>query len=305
MALHTDDRLQSFFPGWVLDDRSLVWLWLQLNKHGAGFHEDDFNTLDIREEMANYLTDNEDLIRKIERAQKSAFIPEHDLRWIDKSGRQPTWLLKQHLDTIPQPPQLPSHLTTRERLITLLDFCDGIVPRKQDTIGLSPQPQPDLTTRESLMAIVGLSDTTISTKQDALKDWQAAWVQHQVDDRYFNWYSIGSEEKQKCRIAWQWYQDNHRLEASYAEAFSKPTDVLEFLDDTSFSLDEKRFHLEEIKKKFKAQQIAAKRKDKKQTNLSLSDDARKKLDFLAKRRRMTKTELIELLIENAHERDVF
>ncbi|NLY65359.1 MAG: ribbon-helix-helix protein, CopG family, partial [Alcaligenaceae bacterium] len=55
-------------------------------------------------------------------------------------------------------------------------------------------------------------------------------------------------------------------------------------------------------KKYKARQTQANRQGKKQTNLSLSDAARTQLDQLAKRERLSKTEVIELLIQGAHER---
>lgn len=80
--------------------------------------------------------------------------------------------------------------------------------------------------------------------------------------------------------------------------------MLTYIDSTGYTLEESLYHLEQIKKKFKSQQVAANRKDKKQTNLSLSNDARQKLDALAKKENMTRTELVELLIANAHENGV-
>ncbi|NYT66796.1 hypothetical protein H0A58_12575 [Alcaligenaceae bacterium] len=280
MAITTNDLLQEFFPNWILDDRAISWLWLILkeqenevknNNNEDYFRTDDHDAPGMRYKMACYIDSDKNLINKIENWRSRSFVPEHDLSWIDKSGRQPTWLLKEYLsnnhDSYNRSPRLPPRLTPRQQLIALLDFSDEAISRKQST----------------------------------LKRLQAAWVQHQVDDRHFNWYASGSAEKQKCRIAWQWYQDKHRREARYAEEFSRVTDVLEFLDNTRFSLDEKRFHLEEIKKKFKAQQVAANRRGKRQTNLALSDDVRKKLDELSEKEGMNKKELVEFLIEKAYE----
>lgn len=280
MAIITNDRLQEIFPNWILDDRAINWLWLilkdresedQNNNDEDYFCNDDHDEQAMRYKMARYIDGDEYLINKIENWRSRSFVPEHNLSWIDKSGRQPAWLLKEYLnknhDSRNRSPRLPPRLTPRQQLIALLDFSDERMFRKQST----------------------------------LKRLQAAWVQHQVDDKHFNWYASGSGEKQKCRIAWQWYQDNHKRAARYAEEFSRETDVLEFLDSTRFSLDEKRFHLEEIKKKFKAQQVAANRRGKQQTNLALSNDVRKKLDELSEREGMNKKELVEFLIEKAYE----
>lgn len=79
-------------------------------------------------------------------------------------------------------------------------------------------------------------------------------------------------------------------------------DIFEFLDSSHFSSEEKIYHLEQVKKKFKAQQSQANRQGKRQTNLSLSDKTRAQLDQLAERKRMSKTEIIELLVQNAHDR---
>lgn len=146
------------------------------------------------------------------------------------------------------------------------------------------------------------SPSSLSDKRSILDQLQARWVQNQYEDKYFTWYASADKEKERCESAWYWYKDNHSNCTSNIEKFVRSDDVLTFLDHCPFTLDEKRFHLEQIKKKFKAQQTGANRKGKRQTNLTLSDDTSKVLDHLAEKYRMTKTELVECLIQNAHER---
>lgn len=268
MAVRNNDQLQLFFPDWDLDDRVINWLWLVLRDEGAELHVDDFGTPSMWDSMAYFISHNRGLINEMEDAKSRFFIPEHDLKWIEKTGRQPTWLLRRYLQNSDnRAPRCPVYLNPRQKLVALLDY----------------------------------SNSTIFDKQSTLDLLRADWVQHQVDDRCFNWYGSGDKEKQKCQIAWCWYQDNRRRAATYVEKFIKLEDVLVFLDGTHFSLDEKRYHLEQIKKKFKAHQTQANREGKKQTNISLSDNARLQLDRLAKKEKRTKTEVIELLIQNAHE----
>ena len=272
MAIRDNDSLQRIFSGWIVDDRVTNWLWLVLQDNGAGFDAEDFCAPGMRAKMAQYLDGRMRLIREIENSQSRSFVPERDLQWIEKSGRQPAWLLKEYSEN-----------------------------RRNCTIPLFP---PCLTARQELIALLDYLDATISRKQFTLKNLKAKWVQQQVDDEHFDWYVSGGKESEKCKIAWQWYQRTHQRKARHALAFASQKDVLTFLDSTDFDLDAKLYHLEQIKRKFKAEQTKANRQGKTQTNLSLSEQAREQLDELAKKGGQTKTELIELLIQNAYEHGV-
>lgn len=83
--------------------------------------------------------------------------------------------------------------------------------------------------------------------------------------------------------------------------FKRSEQVFSFLTESKFSEEEKLHHLEQIKKKFKAQQTKANRQGKKQTNTTLSDTARQQLDKLAESAHLTRTKVIELLIQNAYQ----
>lgn len=268
MAIYADNPLQRLFPDWALDGRATVWLWLILQDMELELNIDDFGAPRMRHKMANHIRDKR-LITEIVTRQNYALVPEHDISWIEKAGRQPTWLLREFLkDDRHRHPRCPVHLTPREELIALIDYLPESKSRKQRT----------------------------------LQRLQRAWIQHQVEDKHFNWYTVGGKENEKCKTAWQWYQYNHQRKASHALEFAKKKDVLTFLDGTDFDLDAKLYHLEQIKKKFKAQKTAENRKGKRQTNLSLSSEVRQKLDELAEKQGMKNTELVEWLIKGAYER---
>ncbi len=274
MQTDTDDHLQRLFPRWRLNRRVIIWLWLTLQDKGMDLSCGSVDTAYTRDRMADYISDK-DLVRSIEHDQSLSFLPEQDLNWIEKTGRQNAWLLQEYLK------KEEKELASRQH--PLLTYPTLLTPR------------------EELIARLDFLNIRIDNKQDILTHLKTAWVKHKTQDKYFAWYSSAGKEKLKCKIAWQWYQDNHRWSATTATEFSKLEDVLEFLDGTDFNLEEKRFQLSEIKKKFKAQETATNRTGKKQTNLSLSDQARKQLEQLAKNERLSKTEVIELLIGNAFE----
>lgn len=265
--LYTDQLQQELLSNSSLDNRTIVWLWLKLGDYDLDISTKDFGAPDMCQEMADHISRNS-LSVDIEFSRNYSLLPEHELSWIKKTGRQPAWLLQEYLKDNRPHPQCPTDLTQRDKLIALLDYA--------------PESK--------------------SSKQSILYRLKTAWIEREVEDKDFDWYKKGSNETQKCEAAWLWYQENHGEKARSALKFSKLENVLTFLDGTHFTLGEKLYHLEQIKKKLKAQQTQANRQGRMQTNLSLSEEARLQLDGLASKERRTKTEVIELLIQNAHER---
>lgn len=204
---------------------------------------------------------------EIAEERNEKLLAEAVFNWIDKKGRQPKWLLFKFRQMRPAAPTCPIDLTARDELIVLFDFLEE----------------------------------EKSTKMQILDNLHADWVKQQRQDKELSWYASAGKEKQKCEIAWDWYHEHHKSVAVRAIKFSRFEDILEFLDGTTFSQEEKLHHLEQIKRRFKAKQTQANRQGKRQTNLSLSDAARTQLDQLANRERMSKTEIIELLIQRAYE----
>lgn len=270
MALnYHKDRLQALFPHWYLGHREIIWLWLYLQARGATSNLGNFGAGAMRDGMADLIS-QWGLAAEIDNQQSYMLLPEQVFNWIERNGRQPAWLLREVQRTFQGLPVYPVDLTPRERLIASLDSWN----------------------------------IEKSGKLSAVDRLKGAWVHQQVLDRKLSWYASAGNEKQKCQIAWHWYQDHHSYWAIHATEFARMEDIFEFLDSTTFRQDEKLHHLEQIKKKFKARQTEANRQGKKQTNISLSEDARRQLDDLARQQRRTKTEIIELLIRNAHEHDI-
>lgn len=263
--MHTQHHsLKDLFPSWKITRRELAWLWIHLRLEGANTAPLDDPHCD--EHMAWWITKH-GTAAIIDQAYQSR-LPNDAFGWITKKGRQPTWLLRQLKRDIQRLPVCPAGLTDKETLIALFDYWP----------------------------------VNYSAKHKQLALLKMAWVAQQLRDKKLSWFASGLQERQKCQIAWEWYQNNHGALLFEVVEFSKLEDILTFLDDTSFRPAEILYHLEEIKKKYKARQTQANRQGKKQTNLSLSDAARTQLDQLAKRERLSKTEVIELLIQGAHER---
>lgn len=265
-----NDDLQRLFPNWNLGPsqrRRLIWLWLVLGASGFPRTLGAFDGHNVRNKIAAHIKEN-NLRSTIDLWRNDSLLDDHSFAWIEDNGRQPTWLFN-YFRRIQNPgDDYPAGLTQKEKVIALIDR----------------QTMPK------------------ANKEGLLKQAQAAWVQRQKEDSRLAWYASSGKEKLKCEIAWHWYQEHHPQTAQYASKFAKLADILDFHDQTAFRLEEKLHHLEQIKKKFKSQQVAANRKGKQQTNLSLSNEVRQMLEKLSETHRRPRTEIVELLIQNAHER---
>lgn len=265
MALHFNDKLEKLFPNWYINPRAEFFLWLFLKKnnpYGVAF---DFKTHAIRDKLAEHIKRHE-LVNNIF-LYPINFLPEDNFNWIKKNGYQPNWLLRK----------------VKDRIWISLPTLDYLTPK------------------EKIIGLFDLWDVDMNTKQLSLNELKEKWVQKERIINDFSWYTSTEKEKQKCQVAWEWYIKYQGPFFKNPLQFSKLEDILNFLDDTNFTHTEKLYHLEQIKKKFKALQTKENRQGKKQTNILLSEESRQQLEELTKQGRITKTEVIEILIKMAYE----
>ncbi|MFV9475518.1 hypothetical protein ACM5Q9_13955 [Advenella sp. RU8] len=264
MAINPNDDLAKLFSNYNVNRRFVFFLWILLKYENINAIEFDFEIHSIRNKLFEYINKNQ-IDYNIHMFPKQ-FLPDNEFNWIEENGYQPDWLLLEFIKNTGISIQFINHPNPKDILIGLFDIWNKSIQDKKITI-------------------------------ENLKN---SWAQRQSFIKNFYWYKSSGKEKQKCQIAWQWYQQNHEILLGPNKLFSKLDDILYFLDKTIFSPTEKLYHLEQIKKKFKALQTKENRQGKKQTNISLSEESRQKLEELAKQGRITKTEVIEILIKMAY-----
>lgn len=285
--MENSEQLQALLPTWKLDKNTVNWLWFWLRIRS--------NTDDILAKrgygspamcnlIADHINSKEGLLGRLY-TLRDTLLPGHFFDWINARGRLPAWLLHQLNEE--RNARLPHNQIMRTRFTS-------------DEINFSLY----LTPKEEFIVRINLSDEPAQAKESHLQQLQQNWNKHKLNDKYFSWFTRGGNEKKKCQCAWEWYQTAHPHLNTYTQEFSKKEDVLRFLDIAPFTLEAKLQHLDMIKRKFKAQQTRANRQGKAQTNLSLSDDARKQLDSLARKQGKSKTEIVEKLIQAAYTHDL-
>lgn len=248
-------------PGWKLDKRELIWLWYQL-REDMQLEVEDFSDRTLPVRIATFLTPMGATRLTNKRAREMPSI--RLLERFEGDRRATTWMRNELRLQAPQGGAwLPRALEPWDELIALIDLSDGSV-------------------EEKLAMIEGLTQR---------------WARHLHDDQYFRWLK-GLDEKRRCGIAWDWYSRYGKSNPP-APRFQSYEDIACFWDATIWKVDEKRLHLEQIKKYWKNLQIKESQAGKKQTNVLLSNEATAALDYLTTRWGMTKKEVFDKLLRDA------
>lgn len=264
--LDANSPLHELCPQWTTDDRAIAWLFTFANNElDAKLRPCESANFEQLKKLVCHIRHHG--FDRVEQQKSKDFINKSVFDWIDNKGRQPVWLLKKAEQIWP----------------TVLPEVKLLEPKKW------------------LIALIDYHGHNVSDHLNSVTRLKSEWAQQQVKDSQLSWYAGAGKEKQRCEIAWHWYYEKNPLSISHIPKFSKADDVFSYLDETNLRHDEKLYHLEQIKKRFKTEEVKASRHNKKQTNISLSDHARRQLDALASENRMTKTELIEHLILKAAE----
>lgn len=242
-------------------------MWLALREEGAEFSLEWIDEKDVQAGMVDYAMDKFLLNKLIDR-RKSTILDERELAWIGNDPRLINWLSHQINDiSRPYHLDLPASISPRDSFFLRIDSWDNSVDNKIRYI-------------------------------DRLK---SGWAQLQAEDKYFSWLKRDKKEKLRCGAAWDWYQEEHSRTFYGIPRFQNLGELFLFLDTSEFRLDEKRYHLEQIKRELKRRESLDRLKNKAQTNFALSKDVRRQLDNLVDEQQQTMVAVIERLIRHASE----
>lgn len=265
------DLLSQELPGWSLNEREVAWLWLTLeNRERIQMDECQLNSQTMRDQIARTLKRNPLVARGLERSRDKELLPEEAFNWVEKSGRQPKWLVAQAAQR--------TGLRIRSSVFRTL------------------------TDKEQLIALLDLWNKDFGQKEISLRRLSDAWTEHARSDRIFRWFK-DKDERAKCALAWSWLEKNKPRLTSRAEPFTKHAELLEFFDHSEASDEEKELYIEKIKRRWSTQKTREKAVEKKQYNFVLPLSVNAVLDKLAEEHQLSRTKVLEQLIlrEEQHE----
>ncbi|WP_312481577.1 hypothetical protein [Stutzerimonas nitrititolerans] len=271
MLVDEMDLLSQELPGWSLNEREVAWLWLTLeNRERIQMDECQLNSQTMRDQIARTLKRNPLVARGLERSRDRELLPEEAFNWVEKSGRQPKWLVAQ--------------------------------AAKRAGLRIRSSVFRTLTDKEQLIALLDLWNRDFGQKEISLRRLSDAWTEHARSDRIFRWFK-DKDERAKCALAWSWLEKNKPRLTSRAEPFTKHTELLEFFDHSEASDEEKELYIEKIKRRWSTQKTREKAVEKKQYNFVLPLSVNAVLDKLAEEHQLSRTKVLEQLIlrEKQHE----
>lgn len=273
-----------------ISERVISFAWIQLANENIniGTYRAESITADfIATELAGYLNSK----NKIKNDIKNNLIPQMYFKWIKNNDRQPYWIEQSIIKQIVANNNSPtsaaksifnSHPT---QPITHLPFTVPI----------------DLTGRNRAIAIFDYWASTYFYDNGQrilwIKEKELEWARQAKLDKAFDWLNSGDSEK-KRDVFWDWLCAHNVRGTSDNPKFYNHDELLNFFDAFQYAEHEKKYFNLCIRKLWNQQQRRENTKDKKQCNFIISKEAEAKLKALAKKFNLTRTEIIELLIDS-------
>ena len=283
MANAINDRLQKTLNGLNVDSRLSTWLWLLLKSqtsHAAPRKPEELKELvklgelgspGMRDRMADLIQNTQGSAEFIEENSALFLLPEKDLEWITSNRRQNRFIVR--------------------KLIEKYDYQ-------------SIMPPTNLTDRPLTIAMLDMWAIEKNQKSWIINQIKFEWEQHSSSDHIFKWFD-SSDIEQRLETAWEITKRKFPLLTSQQNTPKEKDDFIILLDTQLITTPEKILLMESIKKRWSQNKYRAKLTGKKQYNFILSDKAINRLDRLADKYDLKRTEVLEILIQMEEEKGIY
>jgi hypothetical protein len=273
MPIAHKDKLQKTFNSLNADRRFSTWLWVFIIQNFPNIDLGEFGSPGMRDRMAELIINHPGLKKTIENKKSTDLLPEQSLQWITNNKRQNTFLIRK--------------LT------------------EQNGIPYTDAPE-NLTGRNLTIAAIDTWQTERTQKSAIVNQIRSEWEAHTESDYLFKWFD-GPDEKEKLSAAWKTtkakysHLDPHKIQLQEVE------DLIIFLDTPSITTSEKVLLMDSIKKQWSKNKSRAKNKDagKKQYNFILSQKTINRLDKLAEKHDLKRTQVLDILLKMEEEKGTY
>lgn len=283
MASAINDRLQKTLNGLNVDSRLSTWLWLLLKSqtsHAVPRKPEELKELvklgelgspGMRDRMADLIQKTQGSVEFIEENSALFLLPEKDLEWITNNKRQNLFISRKLIEKYGYQPILPpTNLTGRDFTIAMVD-------------------------------IWAIEKTHKSWNINQIK---FEWEQHSRSDQIFKWFD-SSDIEQRLETAWVITKKKFPLLAYQENAPKEKEEFIILLETQPITTSDKILLMESIKKRWSQNKYRAKLTGKKQYNFILSEKAINRLDKLADKYDLRKTEVLEILLQMEEEKGIY
>ncbi|MNG90636.1 hypothetical protein D3C79_495340 [compost metagenome] len=225
----------------------------------------------MRNLMAEIIINQPGLKQIIENQNRTDFLPEQSLQWITNSKRQNHFLIKKLIEKN----------------------------------GTNYTDAPDyLTGRDLTIAAIDTWQTDITKKSETINQIRSEWKAHTESDHLFKWFD-DADLKEKLNTAWEITKDKYSFLVFHQKQPQEKDDFIILLDSILTTTPEKILLMSSIKKRWSQNKYRAKNTEKKQYNFILSDKTIKRLDKLADKHDLKRTQVLDILLKMEEEKGIY
>ncbi|WP_258023458.1 hypothetical protein [Pseudomonas aeruginosa] len=271
MAIHINDKLQRTFRGLNADSRFTTWLWFFIKFHSPQAYLGEFRSPGMRDRMAEVINQDPHRADFIEAQSAISLLPAQSLQWITNDKRQNIFLIRKLAEKNGNNYLVSSaNLTGRDLTIATIDTW-----------------QTDQTQKSALVSQI---------------KWE--WELHTSSDHMFKWFD-DADEREKLNTAWEIAKNKYSSLLFQQTPFQEKNDFIIFFDSQFLTASDKTLLMESIKKRWSQNKYRAKMTGKKQYNFILSDKTIKRLDNLADKHNLKRTQVLDILLQMEEEKGIY
>lgn len=289
MTVNYNDELSKIIGINVVPDRTTNLVWVAAAHSDIKFRQSNFKRFS-RDQISKILNENPKLKNTARYCCSKELIPSSELKWINESHRQAIFIEGLLINNWAQ-----ANLTQYKEKHLAMTGVSPVSP-------VTPNGIPyELMGAERSIALIdyflSLTSSEIKERIEIIKKFCLAWEIQQEKDKEFDWFKKDNSQE-RMDFLWQWLKTKAPQLTYNRASFQNHDDLLHCFDFYYNDTSTKTLLIQNFKKVWNQKQLRARSKGKKQCNFVLSERTVSKLESLSTRYDLTRTEIIELLIDS-------
>lgn len=289
MAIRYNDELSRIIGTEVVSDRLTNLVWIAAAHSDINYRQINFKR-SSRDQIAKALKSYPALKNSATSCLSKELIPSSELIWINDSQRQANFI-----ETLLTGNWAQVNLTQHQDIHLKISRIAPISPVIPDRIPF------ELMGAERSIALIdyflSFSSGGIKERIEITKKIQLAWENQQEKDKEFDWFKKDNSQD-RMGYFWIWLKTKAPQLTHNRASFQNHDELLSCFDFYYNDASSKTLLIQNFKKTWNQKQLRERSKGKKQCNFVLSESTVSKLESLSNRYGLTRTEIIELLIDS-------
>lgn len=264
--------------------------WLIAAQEDSSLVDLNPNAHDFKKTLKEYVNKNSEAGVFIKGSMLKMLVPQERINWIKDNQRQFYWI-RNYIST----PEISQSKKIRSDLSPVIHTLPTSMPHY-------------LSNRERNVALVDYwlvkSFREMTTAIQYCKEMEFGWNKRIESDKLFSWLEgVDAEKKRDCFSSF--LKNKIPNEINDSCKFQSHEDLLIFFDRPMFTRDTKELYSKDARKIWNQRLRREKATDEKQRNFVLSLKTISKLDKLSKKHHLTRTEILELIINSEAEKETY